>query len=86
MAYSIVLRASAKKEITKLPKKTYSVVRDAIDGLAAEPRPRQSKKLVGGKNSWRLRIGDYRVVYEIYDKQLFVEVIRIRHRKDAYKR
>ncbi len=56
----------------------------ALDALAVEPRPLGVKKLVGSKSTYRIRVGDYRIIYEINDGTLTVTVVRAAHRKDAY--
>lgn len=84
--YKILFKASAQKELKKLPKQTYLLIKEAIDKLATNPRPKQSRKLVGGTSQWRLRVGDYRIVYEIIDKQLIIEIVRVKHRKDVYRK
>ncbi len=60
-------------------------VAEAISQLATTPRPQGSKKLKGTANSWRVRVGDYRVLYDIADAVRIVRVYRVRHRKDVYK-
>jgi len=85
MRYKIVFKASAKKELRKLPKIAYITIKSNIDDLATNPRPIGVRKMVGGNNQWRLRVGVYRVVYTIIDNQLIIEIIRIAHRKDAYR-
>ena len=55
-----------------------------LEGLASEPRPAGCKKLKGGQREWRIRVGDYRVVYTIEDEKLLVSVTRIRHRSEVY--
>jgi mRNA interferase RelE/StbE len=57
-----------------------------LENLASNPRPSGCKKLRGGDDEWRIRVGDYRVVYTIDDAKLLVEVTRIRHRSDVYER
>ena len=57
----------------------------AVEKLAKEPRPQGVRKLVGSDFTYRLRVGNYRIVYDVLDKKLIVEIIRVRHRKDAYK-
>ena len=56
-----------------------------IEALAKDPRPAGSQKLVGNKYLWRIRVGDYRVVYAIYDDKKIVDIIAVRHRKDVYR-
>lgn len=83
--YSIEFLRSAQKEYEALELKLRERVRKAIDGLAINPRPRTSKKLEGEDHYYRIRIGDYRVVYHIDDKVSIVLIERIRHRGDVYR-
>jgi mRNA interferase RelE/StbE len=64
--------------------RTQDRILDAIERLRNNPRPKGSKKLKGTANTIRIRVGEYRVIFEVYDKELRVLIIRIRHRKDAY--
>ena len=82
--YRVYFKPSAEKELRSLPKNIAESTILKIDTLIENPRPRTSKKLKG-KDSYRLRIGDYRVVYNIDDKNKIVTVFRIRHRKDVYR-
>ena len=85
MAYSVRLTASAQKDLAALPKEIKSRVAVAINGLAQTPRPKGCKKLKGKDNSYRVRVGEYRILYEVYDKQLLVSVVKISSRGGAYK-
>lgn len=58
----------------------------AIELLSVEPRPNGARRLVGGEGEWRVRTGNYRIVYEIHDSKLLVLVIAIGHRRDIYER
>lgn len=83
--YRISFRKSAEKEFEKLPSTFVKRISPAIDKLSENPRPPGSKKLQGQKeNLWRIRIGDYRVVYLIEDTIKIVEVRKVGHRKDIY--
>lgn len=82
--YSIEWKSSATKELKKLPKPIISKIVLAVESLSSEPRPTGVRKLTDTKNTYRIRIGEYRVVYNILDRRLVVEVIRVRDRKDAY--
>ena len=85
MSYKIVVKKSAAKEIEALPTKILPQVTKAIYNLADTPRPQGCKKLKGSKeNLWRIRIGDYRVVYIIDDSIRIVDVQKVGHRKDVY--
>ncbi len=82
--YNVQIKKSAQKEIRELPKSVIKRVLTKIYALADDPRPSGSKKLVGFENYWRIRVGNYRIIYTIDDGILLVEVIAVRHRKDAY--
>jgi mRNA interferase RelE/StbE len=85
MAYRVVLRKLAARELTSLPQPIPGRVTRAVDALAMNPRPPRAKLLREQGGRWRLRIGDYRVLYRIHDDLVLVVVIRVRHRKDAYR-
>ena len=85
MTYAVEFVRSARKELSKLPKDTQKTVLRGILALSAAPRSGSVRKMVGDK-SWRLRVGDYRVIYEIQDKQLLILVIKIGHRQNVYKK
>jgi mRNA interferase RelE/StbE len=80
----VSLTASAEKELHRLPAKVVALLMPRIERLAAAPRPTGCKKLKGGDKEWRIRMGDYRVVYEIDDSARTVDVTRIAHRSEAY--
>ncbi len=86
MAYKIVFNKSASKELRKLDGGSYAKVRVAIDKLALNPRPRQSKKLIGGTGLWRLKVETFRVIYDIQDNKLIVLIVRVGHRKEVYRK
>jgi mRNA interferase RelE/StbE len=82
--YEVVISSAARKELKKLRKEVIENIIPAIFGLAENPRPQGCKKLKGYADAYRIRIGDYRVVYTIEDDILVVTVVAVRHRKDAY--
>lgn len=84
--YAVEFTAGAAKEIRKLDAGARKRILASIAGLAADPRPAGCKKLVGEGNGWRVRIADYRVLYEIHDDVLTVIVVRVAHRREVYKR
>ncbi|MEI6816450.1 MAG: type II toxin-antitoxin system RelE/ParE family toxin [Bacteroidota bacterium] len=83
MNYQIVINRKALKVLEKINDPDYSSLKKAIYGLANNPRPKGYKKLKG-IGAFRIRVGDYRVIYEILDNILLVDVIDIGHRKDIY--
>jgi mRNA interferase RelE/StbE len=83
--YAVTFARSARKELQSLPSAVATRILDKIDILSFEPRPPGSKKLSGTGSLWRLRVGEYRVIYEIDDKNSIVDVSVVRHRKEAYR-
>ena len=83
-SYRVALTTSAEKELHGLPAKVVARIVPRLERLALVPRPRGCKKLKSGDNEWRIRIGDYRVVYEIDDPAKTVDVTRIAHRREVY--
>jgi len=83
--YTITFARSARKELEKLPPPISKRILVRIEALAANPRPAGSLKLKGEDRLWRIRVGDYRVIYEICVRELIVDVSIVRHRKDVYR-
>ena len=83
-SYSVRITRSAVKEIEALPLKDRRRVVTKIEGLARDPRPAGSEKL-SGEEKYRLRQGDYRILYEIVDTELIVTVVRVGNRRDVYR-
>ena len=83
--YSILLERAAEKDLARLTDAVHSRVIAALHGLARNPRPPGCRKLAGAKHDWRIRVGDYRVIYEIADVIRVVRVHRVRHRGEAYR-
>ena len=84
MNFRIEILRSAQKDLAKIERTNRSRIVTAIEGLAAHPRPEGCKRLTG-RPAWRIRIGTYRVIYEIHDEKLVVLVVTIGHRRDVYK-
>ena len=83
--YRVLLERTAEKDLARLSSEIHARVIAAIQALATNPRPPGCRKLAGGKNDWRIRVGDYRVVYEIADEIRVVRVNRVRHRREVYR-
>jgi mRNA interferase RelE/StbE len=83
--YRVIVERSAEKDLRRLPLDMRFRVADPLRSLANDPRLVGSRKLAGTKHDWRIRVGDYRVIYEIADSIRVVRVYRVRHRRDAYR-
>jgi len=83
MAYKVTLRKRAINALEKINEPYYSSIKKAIYSLSDNPRPRGFKKLKG-RNAYRIRVADYRIIYEIFDDILLVDVIDLGHRKNIY--
>jgi mRNA interferase RelE/StbE len=83
-SYAVELKPSARKELESLPDNVLARVLSRIESLARDPRPARCKKLKGYKDQWRIRIGDWRVVYAVSDTARLVSVTRIAHRREVY--
>lgn len=84
--YKIEITATAEKSLKKLPKKDLEKVVEAIQVLAISPFPSGCRKLKGEEDVYRVRQGNYRIIYEVIDSKLVVLVLKIGHRKDMYKK
>jgi mRNA interferase RelE/StbE len=84
MRYTVLIERYAQKQILKLDRKAIPVIKTAIAGLANNPRPFGYKKLKG-EDAYRIRVGDYRIIYEIEDSIILVTVVSVGHRKNIYK-
>ena len=83
--YAITFAKSARKELEHLSVNVISRVFPKIEGLAQNPRPSGCRKLQGLKNLWRIRIGDYRMIYQVFDDEMVVDIVAVRHRSRAYR-
>ena len=83
--YRVLLERGAEKNLARLSPDNHDRVIDAIRALSTNPRPPGCRKLTGSKNDWRIRVGDYRVIYEIADEIRVVRINRVRHRREVYR-
>ena len=86
MTYRIEVTPAAVRQLRKLDPAARRRVQAAIELLADQPRPSGAKKLAGGDGEWRVRTGDYRIVYEVHNDVLLVLVVAVGHRRDIYQR
>ena len=82
--YVVRFARSARKELERLDSDLIARIFRRIESLSRNPRPPGCRKLRGTRNLWRVRVGEYRIVYEILDDAALIDVVTIRHRKDAY--
>ena len=85
MAYAVRILESAKTQLQRLPRKIQKQIAARIDALASTPRPQGSKLLYATERIYRLRSGDYRVLYEVNDEKSLITVTNIGDRKDIYR-
>lgn len=83
--YDVRLMPQTLKDLDEFSGRLLSKFEEAISQLCYEPKPHHSRKLKGGGSRWRIRVGDYRILYEIDDSQKLVKVYRIAHRKEVYR-
>lgn len=85
-SHIIVWKRSALKEIKRLPKELAKTIGHVVSGLAKNPFPPGVRKLVGSDYDFRIRVGDYRIIYTIHSEILTIEIIKIGHRREVYKK
>ncbi len=85
MAYRVEIDAKAAREIRAVPRQDQQRITLRIQALAGNPRPPGCVKLAGGSNLWRIRVGVYRIIYQIQDSRLVIVVVRVGHRRDVYR-
>lgn len=85
-SYKVEWKRSAIKELEKLPRQMLERIIEAVNNLTRDPYPSGTHKLSGSGQTYRIRVRDYRVLYSVYYDKFVVEIIRVKHRKDVYKR
>ena len=84
MTYALLIERRAQRSLSRIAVQDRERISDAIRRLAEEPRPHGVKKL-SGRDAWRIRVGDYRILYEIQDERLLILVIDVGHRREIYR-
>jgi mRNA interferase RelE/StbE len=84
--YEVYIEKAAENDLKRLPTTTFQRIIPQIRTLAENPRPSGCRKLAGSKNDWRVRVGDYRVLYVIDEKTRAVRIMRVRHRREVYRK
>jgi mRNA interferase RelE/StbE len=83
--YKIEISNQAERDLKRLPTALFERIVPEIKALAINPRPHGCAKLTGSRGDYRIRVGDYRVLYEIADQVRIVRILRVRHRREAYR-
>ena len=83
--YEVYLERAAEQDLKRLSTENFQRIISHIKALTDNPRPIGCRKISGSKSDWRTRVGDYRIIYDIDDKEGAVRVMRIRHRREAYR-
>lgn len=85
MSYRIEWKPSAERSFRKLPRQAQDRISLRVNELATNPRPDGVKKLGGEENAWRIRVGDFRIIYEIHDGVLMIMILRVANRRESYR-
>ncbi len=84
--YQIDWKPSALRELKRLDRQTIPRIVAAVETLSSTPFPTGVKKLHGGESTYRIRVGNYRVIYEVFSRRLVIVITRVRHRNDVYRK
>jgi mRNA interferase RelE/StbE len=85
MVYEIFIEKKAEKDLRRLPKNYQNKIIQKILNLKGNPKPIEARKITSSENYYRVRVGDYRIIYEINYKEKRINIFRVRHRKEAYR-
>lgn len=83
--YEVYLEKSAERDLKRVSAEDYYRIIPHIKALSNNPRPSGCRKITGSESDWRIRVGDYRIVYEIGEKAKLIKVMKIRHRREVYR-
>jgi mRNA interferase RelE/StbE len=83
--YQIEWKRSALKELGRTSDETIARIVHAVEDLSREPFPTGVRKLTSAEHTYRIRVGDYRVIYTVQENRLIIEIVRVGHRKDVYR-
>ncbi len=83
--YEVLIERAAEKDVKRLPPAVLRRIVQVIKSFSLVPRPPGCRKISGSENKWRVRVGDYRILYEIDDKNSTAKVMRVKHRREVYR-
>ena len=83
--YTLSIKRSAERDLRRLPNAVFRRVNEKILGLREDPYPSGARKLAGDLVGWRIRVGDYRILYQIHNAAQTVTIVRVKHRRDVYR-
>ena len=83
--YALLIKRSAERDLRRLPRAFFERVNERILSLRDDPRPHGVRELVGALEGWRIRVGDHRILYQIDDDAQTVTIVRVKHRREAYR-
>ena len=83
--YEVFLEKATQRDLKALSRENFHRIIPRIEELARNPRPSGCHKIAGSKSDWRVRVGNYRIIYEVDDKAKVVRVMRVRHRREVYR-
>lgn len=83
--HSLLIKRLAERDLGRMPHAVFGRVNESIQSLRDDPRPHGVRKLVGALEGWRIRVGDYRILYQIDDDARTVTIVRVKHRREAYR-
>ena len=83
--YALLIKRSAERDLRRLPRALFERVNERILSLRDDPRPHGVRKLAGALEGWRIRVGDHRILYQIDDEAQTVTLVRVKHRREAYR-
>jgi mRNA interferase RelE/StbE len=83
--HALLIKSSAERDLRRLPRTLFGRVNERILSLRDDPRPHGVRKLAGAQEGWRIRVGDHRIVYQVDDEAQTVTIVRVKHRREAYR-
>ena len=83
--YEILIEKAAERDLKKLPAADFERIIPHLKDLAEDARPAGSRKISGSEHDWRIRVGTYRIIYELNEKEKIVKILRVRHRREVYR-